>query len=532
MTAPVRGREGPLAGEAGLDLLSLVRSARDAQGAALRLRVGAETADAAELCAQVEAQAGGWLAAGLRAGDRVAILLPRSLAEATVLLAVAAAGGIAVPVHGKLKDAQIAHVLADCEPFAVVTSAARTVALADPAALLAGRRVFRCGDAAAAGSGEALPAAAGAGLPVPSCDAAAVLLYTSGSTGLAKGIVQSHRNLVLGAAIVAGYLGLSGQDHLLALLPFSFDYGLNQLLSALYAGCRVTAADHLGVGELAALLRAHRPSGLAGVPSLWHEVAAGLRSGALTAADGASLRYVTNSGGALRTADASTLRAHWPHVQVFAMYGLTEAFRSAYLPPREFDAHPDSFGRALPGVDLLLVDPTSGAVLAGEATGELVHAGALVAQGYWRRPADTAERFRPDPRGGGGTVVFSGDIVRRDADGRLYFVARRDRLLKVAGHRVSPDEVAAAVAGLPGVGEVAVFGEPGGADGHRIVLCVSGDATDGELLERVRRRCRAQLPSYMVPAAVHVLPALPHNPNGKVDEAALRARVAACTDNR
>ena len=513
------------------DLLALVRRGAERRGDAWLLRCGAESVSGREFLQRVESAAAGLAAIGLQAGDRVAVLVTRSIDEAVWILAAAIAGGIAVPVHGRLKDQQVAHILADCAPFAVVASALRLLALAEPATTLAGQRVLRIGAGALPVPAAAAPHAR---LPLTARrgDEAAILLYTSGSTGLAKGIVQTHRNLALGAAIVAGYLGLAADDVVLALLPFSFDYGLNQLLGALHVGSAVVAADHLGVGELATLLRAHRPTTLAGVPSLWHEIAAGLATGALVADDGRSLRRMTNSGGALRPADGAAVRAAWPHVQVFAMYGLTEAFRSAYLPPDEYDAHPTSFGRALPGVELLLVDPGSGAVLAGEAIGELVHAGALVSAGYWQRPDAQAERFRPDPRGRAGSAVFSGDLVRRDADGRLYFVARRDRLLKVAGHRISPDEVAAAVAGMAGVGEVAVLGEDGGVDGHRIVLCVAGDVGDVDLPERLRRRCRARLPSYMQPGAVHVVAMLPHNPNGKVDEAALRAMLPPWTSAR
>lgn len=510
------------------DLLSLVRAfAR--RGADAAVRVGDEVCAGAALQDRVEAVACGLLQAGLGAGERIAVLLPRCVDEAVALLAVAAAGGIAVPVHQKLKDDQVAHLLQDCEPFAVLTSRTRLLPLRDPVALLRGRRTWFAD--AAPGGPDAVPVAPGGErLSPPPPRAPAVLLYTSGSTGRQKGIVQDHHNLTLGAAIVAGYLGLSAQDHVLALLPFSFDYGLNQLLSVLHVGARLTAADHLGGGELAWLLRRHRPTGLAGVPSLWHEVAAALASGTLTDDDGRSLRYVTNSGGVLRRGDGAALRQHWPQAQVFAMYGLTEAFRSAFLPPAEYDTFPDSFGRALPGVELLLVDE-DGRVLDGEATGELVHAGALVAHGYWRRPEDSARRFRPDPRGLPGTVVFSGDIVRRDAAGRHFFVGRNDRLLKVQGHRVSPDEVAAAIAGMPGVGEVVVVGVDGGADGHHLVVHLSGDVADRTLPAAVLRRCRATLPSYMQPAAVQVWAALPHNQNGKIDEAALRAAMGPCTDN-
>lgn len=459
---------------------------------------------------------------GVEAGDRVAILLPRSTDEAVALLATMWIGGMAVPIHGKLKDDQVRHVLGDAAPRLCITSAERTVALRDPAAVLAGQQVLDEAELWGAEADEDVPAA----LP----QAPAVLLYTSGSTGRAKGIVQTQGNLLAGAGLVADYLGLTREDHILVLLSLSFDYGLNQLLTALLVGCRWTAVDHLGVGELASLLEAHRPTGLAGVPSLWHEVAAGLTGDVLTDAHGGSLRYITNSGGALGTDDLRTIRRRWPHVSVYAMYGLTEAFRSAYLPPEELDAHPDSFGYALDGVELLLVSPDDGRVLLGPATGELVHAGALVASGYWRRPEDDAVRFRPDPRGGGGRVVYSGDLVRRDEAGRHYFVSRLDRMLKVHGHRISPDEVLQALDGLPGVGASCAFGLDAGANGHRIALCFVGDPQDAELLAAVRRRCRARLPSYMVPAVVRAFAALPHTANGKVDVPALCAMLAPCTD--
>ena len=518
------------------DLLTLVQRAGARLGERPFLAVADELESGAGFARRVDQLARGLRTAGLQPGDRLVVLLHRSVDEAVVLLAAAAAGGIAVPVNGKLRDDQIAHVIADCEPFAVVASATRLLAVRDPEALLQRQRVFAVGALPTSVVAEPFAALAAAGAAAPTrlapLDPAspAALLYTSGSTGLQKGIVQSHHNLCLGAALVAGYLQLGAHDHVLALLPFSFDYGQNQLLAALHCGCRITAADHLGIGELAELFLRVQPTGLAGVPSLWHEVARGLENGLLGPAHGASLRYVTNSGGTLRTSDSAILRRAWPHVRVFAMYGLTEAFRSAFLEPDEFDAHPDSFGRALPGVELLLVDPAAGAVLSGAATGELVHCGALVAQGYWRRPHETAQRFRPDPRGGGGICVYSGDLVRRDAAGRHFFVGRLDRLLKVQGHRVSPDEVAAAVAGMPGLGEVAVFGLDGGADGHRLVLVAAGDPAATDLPQQILRRCRLRLPSYMVPAVVRVLASLPHNQNGKVDEIALRATIGPCTD--
>jgi len=479
----------------------------------------------AEFDATVRRAASLLLANGLQPGDRVAILLPRCPEEAVFLLATMLAGGLAVPIHGKLKDDQVAHVLADAEPRLVITSPERTVALVDEEAVLAPYPVLQAASLQDAAVTAEVAFAGKAADP-------SVLLYTSGSTGRAKGIVQTQENLLHGAEVVTKFLDLTPDDHILVLLSFSFDYGLNQLLTALVAGCRLTAADHLGVGELATLFEQHQPTGLAGVPSLWHEVATGLTSGVLSPAHGASLRYITNSGGALRREDTDVMRQSWPDVAIFAMYGLTEAFRSAFLPPAEFDAHPDSFGYAIDDVELLLVSVDDGHVLEGPATGELVHAGGLVANGYWRRPEEDAVRFRPDPRSGreGERVVYSGDLVRRDEHGRHFFVSRRDRMLKVHGHRVSPDEVAQPVAELPGLGERCVFGIDGGADGQRIVLCLVGDPDDAELLRLVQRRCRARLPSYMLPSIVRVFAALPHTANGKVDVPALTAMLT-CTDD-
>ena len=427
-----------------------------------------------------------------------------------------------MPIHAKLKDDQVRHVITDSEPRCCVTSAARTVALRDAAEALAGVPLV---DPAVAAGEQASPGAAPHGSACVPEDVA-VMLYTSGSTGPAKGILQTHHNLVTGAEVVADYLAVTAEDHLLGLLSLSFDYGLNQLLCVLARGARLTLAEHLGAGELATLLRAHRPTGLAGVPSLWRDVAAGLESGAILPDDGRSLRFLTNSGGALREPDVRRLRRAWPHADVFAMYGLTEAFRSAYLPPAELDDHPTSFGYAVEGVELLLVSPETGEVIEGPGQGELVHKGALVARGYWRRPEATARRFRPDPRGGDAQVVYSGDLVRRDERGRHYFVARMDRMLKVQGHRVSPDEVAAAVRGVDGVGEVVVLGVGSDAAGDRIALCCVGDPGDDALVQALRRRCRARLPSYMQPAVVRVLPALPLNANGKVDDDALRGMLS------
>lgn len=465
--------------------------------------------------ARVRALAARWRSEGLQPGDRVVLHLEKDLAAVQALWAAALAGGVAVPAHPRLKDDQLRHLLADAGPWAVVTSRTKRTVLRDAEAVFGGLRVLEVG----AEPGPADPPSP----PPADPDRPAVLLYTGGSTGPPKGIVQTHRNLVDGARIVGGVLGLRQDDRILAVLPLSFDYGLNQVLGGAWAGATVVLRDVLGGADLVAAVAASRATVLAGVPTLWHDLAAELTRDPDRAAACTSLRVLTNTGGRLPRADLAVLRERLPPARVFAMYGLTEAFRSSILDPDLLDAHPDSVGTAVPGVELLLVDPDTGAVLEGPATGELVHAGAFVARGYWRRPEDTARRFRPDPRGGGRTVVFSGDLLRRDERGLLYFVARRDGQLKVDGHRLAPEEVTGPARACEGVEDAAVVGCDGGARGHRLVLVVAdGGRGDGDLGARVRRTLRRRLPPHLVPSEVRVVDALPRTHHGKIDGTALR----------
>ncbi len=491
------------------------------------LKVGDEAISAGAFALRVRRLAAGLRAAGMAPGDRLVLLMHRCVDEAVALLAAITAGGLAVPLHARMKSRQVLHVLQDCEPWAVVTSGQKADLLEGVEDLLGGRRVFHAGaEPNRVASVPLAPLGADAVLQPPAPGDAALLLYTSGSTGLAKAVVQNHRNLALGAAVVADYLRLSPHDHVLGLLPLSFDYGLNQLLSAMHVGCRVTMAEFLGAGELQALFERVQPTGLAGVPTLWHEVARGLSTGALAAESGRCLRYITNSGGRLDASATRRIRESWPEVAIFSMYGLTEAFRSAFLRPERIDEDPLSFGMAVSGVELFLVDPVTHALIEGAGEGELVHAGAFVADGYWRRPDETARRFGADPRPGRqGRVVFTGDLVRRDDRGLLYFVARLDGMLKVSGHRISPDEIAAAVADLEGVVEATVFGGAEGERGHRIVLAIANDRGEGDLEAAVMRQCRSRLPAYMVPHRVLVMPRLPRTPNGKIDVPDLRRRL-------
>lgn len=332
----------------------------------------------------------------------------------------------------------------------------------------------------------------------------------------------SHRNLVEGARSVAAYLPLRPDDVVLAVLPLSFDYGLNQLSQCFLVGACAVLHDHLLPRDVLQALAREGATALAGVPPLWMQLAALDWPPEVVR----RLRFVTNSGGAMPGPTLARLRAALPHTAVVLMYGLTEAFRSTWLPPEQLDRRPDSIGRAIPNAEVLVLRE-DGSVCADGEVGELVHRGVHVALGYWNDPARTAERFRPLPARLPGLplaerAVWSGDLVRRDAEGYLYFVGRRDDQIKCSGYRVSPTEVEEVALAVPGVVEAAAFGLPhpqwGQAIGLALVLA-DGTAPDEAA---VLRACRQALASHQQPAhLVFGHAPLPRNPNGKIDRARL-----------
>jgi acyl-CoA ligase (AMP-forming) (exosortase A-associated) len=349
----------------------------------------------------------------------------------------------------------------------------------------------------------------------------AAILYTSGSTGQPKGVVLSHRNMVAGAQSVASYLDLRAADRLLAVLPLSFDYGLSQLTTAFLRGASVVLMNYLFPKDIVAMVARERITGLAAVPPLWIALAR------FAWPAGCTLRFITNSGGAMPVPTVKALREALPDTQIFLMYGLTEAFRSTYLPPAEVARRPDSIGRAIPNAEILVVRP-DGSPCDADEPGELVHRGALVALGYWNDPARTAQRFRPAPGQDPGLpvpelAVWSGDTVRRDADGYLYFISRSDDMIKVSGYRISPTEIESVLHATGLVAEVAAFGIDHPQLGQAIaVIAVPAEEDvidDGRLLAE----CKRHVPAYMVPARVDLRTGpLPRNPNGKIDRNLLR----------
>jgi len=484
---------------------------------------GARSLTYAELCERSSRLATGLATLGVTRGDRVVVFLQNRPEVAEVALACSRLGAIFVPANPLLRSRQLQHVIEDSGARVLVTSQAALTAVSDLAARAPALSLVVCDTHSYEDLIRHAPAPRERA--VVDIDPAAIL-YTSGSTGRPKGVVLSHRNLVSGAQCVSEYLGNHADDRLLAALPLSFDYGFSQLTTAFAVGACAVTVQFSTAAALIQEVQAQRITGLAGVPTMWAHLA-----DSDWPADAAQrLRYITSSGGVLLQAVLRQLQKRLPSTSVFSMYGLTEAFRSTYLPPGELAKRPGSIGKAVPNQEIRVLRPDGSPCAPGEV-GELVHRGSFVTLGYWNDPALTRQRFRPlpAPPNAGLTpeiAVFSGDRVRSDADGYLYFVGREDGLIKVSGHRVSPSEIEEVLLEVPGIVEGVAVGVADEVLGQRIVVGIVTAASDkAAIVEAVRQATRLQLPSFMVPAQICVMNSIPRNVNGKHDRAAVVAEL-------
>jgi acyl-CoA ligase (AMP-forming) (exosortase A-associated) len=479
-----------------------------------------------ELAVAVQRFAASLLAIGLKRHERVAVYLDKRPQTVVALFGAVAAGGTMVPVNPLLKSGQVSYILSDCNVRVLVTSSDRLKLIAADIRQCRDLHAVVLVDSPAEGdlpgveclTWEAFGTRAADTRPPRLIDSdLAAILYTSGSTGRPKGVVLSHRNVVTGAFSVAQYLEISASDRILSVLPLSFDYGLNQLTTAFYRGATAILLNYLLPRDVVAAVARHGISGLAAVPPLWIQLAQ--LEWPPPAIE--HLRYITNSGGKMPRPTLDQLRRKLPGTRVFLMYGLTEAFRSTYLPPEEVDRRPESMGKAIPNAEILVVREDGSPCAPGEP-GELVHRGPLVSLGYWNDAERTAERFRPTPNRVPGIMipeiaVWSGDTVRADEDGYLYFVGRRDDMIKSSGYRISPSEVEEVIYGTGLVAEVAAIGVPHAVLGQAVVAVVMPRDHHAFSRDALLAECKQRLPAFMVPLAIETRPQLERNPNGKID---------------
>ncbi len=483
-----------------------------------------------QLDQEITGFANGLISMGLQKSQRVAVFLEKRFEMVVACFGAAAAGAVFVPVNPLLKPEQVLYILRDCGVKVLVTSADRLALLSGVLAECPELMHLVITDSVPTATGQRPVSSWTEFLASPARQPHRVIdsdmlsiLYTSGSTGRPKGVVLSHRNMVAGAKSVASYLGNVPSDTLLAALPLSFDAGFSQLTTAFHAGARVVLLNYLMPRDVLRAMERESVTGLTAVPPLYIQLSAL----AWPEAVNKNLRYFANTGGRMPRETLQTLRQRVPSAKPFLMYGLTEAFRSTFLPPDEVDRRPDSIGKAIPNAEILVLRE-DGSECAIDEPGELVHRGALVGMGYWGDTEKTAERYKPLPVGVAGReaglplremAVFSGDNVRRDAEGFLYFIGRRDEMMKTSGYRVSPTEVEEVLYATKLIGECAAFGVDHPQLGQAIrIVATAPDGSAEVQVDALLRECKQRMPAYMVPHGVQAVAGpLPRNPNGKID---------------
>lgn len=489
----------------------------------------------AELANKSEGLAYGLQRAGLQNGDRIGIFLRPSVALAISIFGISRAGGVFVPINDVLFPNQVAHIAKDCGIKGLITDQSQLFKLADILGDISSL------DFVVVVENEQLSSIGlpmyvfeelcGLTPPQPWLDRSidrdlATILYTSGSTGKPKGVMLSHKNVIDAASIMSACLEITPDERILAILPFSFDAGLNQLTTAIQQGATLVIMTFVFAKQIVQMMLKERISGLTGVPTLWSLLAQ--PNSTLQHHKFPYLRYISNTGGTLSQFVLSALRQALPTTDIFLRYGQTETFLSTCLPPEELDRRPTSIGKALSNTELLVVNDQGQLCQPGEI-GELLHRGPIFSLGYWGRPELTERIFRPHPFlspkiYGHEKVCYSGDLVKMDEEGYFYFVGRRDTMIKSAGFRISPTEVEEVLFQSGQVRGAAVIGVADEVLGQQIkayVVSRHGSSVDPD---RLLEFCAERLPRYMVPKSVEILDELPKTGNGKVNYPALRQR--------
>ena len=472
-------------------------------------------------------------ARGVEPGDRVAIFLHNGIEAIISYYGALKAGAVLMPINPLTKPEKLEYILRDSEPSVLVTDSRGLAMYHGITNVVPCVRFFLvCGGCVQYPEDSLLTASFSnailnpiqvpeAGLrPVPRIDQDLVaILYTSGSTGTPKGVMLTHLNILSASSSIAEYLGLGAHDNILCALPLSFDYGLYQILMAFRLGAKVTLERSLAFpAAVLETMALERVTVLPAVPTAF-SILCGMET--LRNLDHSALRIVTNTGAALSIRQITEIRHAFPQAKLFSMYGLTECKRVSYLPPEDLDHRPDSVGRGMPNQEIYLVDE-EGRRLPWGATGELVIRGSHVMRGYWRKPEETAACLRPGPTPGE-TVLYSGDLFRSDAEGYLYFLGRRDDIIKSGGEKISPKEVEHVLCALDGVAEAAVIGVPDALLGEVVKVFVVLRPNYSYHKRDLIRHCRAHLENHMVPKYVEFVVSLPRTPNGKVAKRELSA---------
>jgi amino acid adenylation domain-containing protein len=471
----------------------------------------------------------GLIAEGVRRGDRVAIYLENSVEAVLAIFATLKAGGVFVMVNPSTKSDKLSFILNNSRPRVLITDGRRQdvlqcawTGIADVQTVVfngavpvpfaeAGKRVLTFESLVNGTSPTGRPSSASLDLDL------AALIYTSGSTGRPKGVMLNHVNMVAASTSITTYLQNRPEDRIYNALPLSFDYGLYQVLMTFQVGATlILDRSFVYPHSVLKTVVEERVTGLPIVPTM----AAILLRTNLAQYDLASLRYISSTGAELLPQYIRQVRTLLPHVQLFSMYGLTECKRVSYLPPGDVDARPTSVGKGMPNQELWIIDDAGNRVRVG--TGELVIRGSHVMQGYWEMPEETDRVLKPGLLPGE-KVLRSGDVFRVDEDGYLYFVRRKDDIIKSRGEKVSPREIENVLHQLPGVAQAAVVGVPDPILGEAIKAILTLHDGSQVTTDEVLTYTASRLEDLLVPDIVEFRSSLPLNPNGKIDKQSLRA---------
>ena len=460
---------------------------------------------------------------GLERSERVVLFLDNSVEAVVGLFATLKAGGVFVLVNPTTKADKLAYILNNCRAKAMITHKA-LLRVATPALEKSPTVALAL---VAEGDGDtslqvALEATPKGNLPFAGIDTdLAMLIYTSGSTGFPKGVMMTHHNMVTAATSINTYLENTAQDTILSVLPLAFDYGLYQVLMSVQMGATVVLEKSFAFPNL--ILERLETLQVTGFPLVPTMAALLLQMTSLVPGRFPHLRYLTNTAAALPPAHIARLQALFPTSQIFSMYGLTECKRCTYLPPSQLATRPGSVGKAIPNTEAYIVNDQNERVKPGEI-GELVIRGGHVMQGYWENPEATERMLRPGAYPWE-RVLHTGDLFRSDEEGFLYFVGRKDDILKTRGEKVSPKEVENVLYALPGVREAAVVGVPdpilGMAIKAVIVPTEAGCLTPREVLVH----CAKHLEDFMIPKLVEFRESLPKTDSGKIRRSEVQAEV-------
>lgn len=465
--------------------------------------------------------------------DRIGIYLETSIPQVISIFGISQAGGVFVPINNLLFPQQVAHIARDCQIKGLITTSSQLKTLIDELSEISSLEFLIVVEDGKTPS-ISIPTYSFSELsqsPAPETlldlnielDLAA-LFYTSGSTGKPKGVMVNHAQIMAGTSIVSDYLTITSTEKILAVLPFSFDAGLNQLMTAFQQGSTLVLMTFTFAREIVQMLLKEKITALAGVPTLWSLLTQTRSS--MSKHKFPDLRYITNTGGRMPQTVLATLRQILPTTQIFLMYGLTEAFRSTYLPPEELDSRPTSIGKAIPNTEILVVNEQGQLCQPGEV-GELVHRGPTVSLGYWGKPELTANILRPHPffpedLAKQEKVCYSGDLVTLDEQGFLYFIGRRDTMIKSSGFRISPTEVEEILMQSGLIESAAVIGITDQVLGEAVKAFIVPKEGIRFEIEDLLNFCREKAPRYMLPKLVECLKQLPQTTSGKVDYPTLR----------